>query len=712
MRPIAAIFTLISCLLSSVALLAQSPPSAPSSSVPRLINISGVFRPADGQPLARTEMVTLAIYADERGGAPLWQETQAVEPDASGRYSLLLGATERDGIPLAVFASAEARWLGIAWARPGESEAARTRLTFVPYAVRAIDADTLGGRPASAYQLAGGPETPGKRAEPAGDPEPSPKAVLPGIVNTLAKYVNGADVGSSAVYEANGMVGVGTTSPADALHVRFNNSNGAFTGYAVQNLGGTTASYSGMLFYDQNGALGQFQGFNNATHEYRINNVASSSSSFNGTINFMTGSTSRFFVGTGGNIGIGTTLPTANLEVSNALSGSSLTNVFSTAYANSGGAGAFIGRHARGTSGAPTALLSGDNLAAFLGRGFGATTFGSGGGGMFVRAAENWTDSAQGTSLVFNVTPTGGTIPFTVMNVTPSGDIGIGTPNPQASVNVVRNGESLIEADAYGINGPSAGFFAAGARGTTLAPTAVQTGDLLGFFATGGHDGTGIAGPGGVIGMVAAEDWTATAHGGAVGILSTPLGTVNPVIYVGVLPNGNVGIDTPLDVNGIPTALDRLQVFGDIRVGTSGTNGCLKNVSGTGLVGTCSSDRRLKKNITPFDPVLDKVAALQPVHYFWRVHEFPDRHFGKDQASGLVAQDVEQVLPELVETDQDGFKAVNYSQLPLLSIQAIKELKSENDALKQHVAELEPLKQRVAELERLMKELLVTAGRR
>ena len=59
------------------------------------------------------------------------------------------------------------------------------------------------------------------------------------------------------------------------------------TGLAVQNLGNTATSYSGMLFYDQNGALGQFQGFNNVTHEYRINNIASSPRS----INFMTGST-------------------------------------------------------------------------------------------------------------------------------------------------------------------------------------------------------------------------------------------------------------------------------------------------------------------------------------------------------------------------------------------------------------------------------------
>jgi hypothetical protein len=65
-----------------------------------------------------------------------------------------------------------------------------------------------------------------------------------------------------------------------------------------------------MLFYDQAGALGQFQGFNNATHEYRINNIAS-----NGSINFMIGSSSKFYVANSGNIGLGTTTPAQKLSV-------------------------------------------------------------------------------------------------------------------------------------------------------------------------------------------------------------------------------------------------------------------------------------------------------------------------------------------------------------------------------------------------------------
>ncbi len=98
---------------------------------------------------------------------------------------------------------------------------------------------------------------------------------------------------------------------------KFTDPGGATTGLAVQNLGNTATSYSGTLFYDQFGALGQFQGFNNVTHEYRINNIArvTPGGAFNGSINFMLGGASKFIVAPNGNIGIGTTAPSALLEV-------------------------------------------------------------------------------------------------------------------------------------------------------------------------------------------------------------------------------------------------------------------------------------------------------------------------------------------------------------------------------------------------------------
>jgi hypothetical protein len=107
------------------------------------------------------------------------------------------------------------------------------------------------------------------------------------------------------------------------------------------------------------------------------------------------------------------------------------------------------------------------------------------------------------------------------------------------------------------------------------------------------------------------------------------------------------------------------------------------------------------------------------VRYYWRSEDFPSRHFGNSRAYGLIAQDVEQVLPELVATDGDGYKAVDYSELPLLTIQAVKELKAENDALKTRVADLEELKtenvalkQRLTEIEKLLTQVLGNSARR
>ena len=63
--------------------------------------------------------------------------------------------------------------------------------------------------------------------------------------------------------------------------------------------------------------------------------------------------------------------------------------------------------------------------------------------------------------------------------------------------------------------------------------------------------------------------------------------------------------------------------------------------------------------------------------------------FGGSQSFGLVAQEVQQVMPELVTEDQQGSKAVRYNKLPLLLLQAVKELKAENETLKEKLASQE-----------------------
>ena len=170
-----------------------------------------------------------------------------------------------------------------------------------------------------------------------------------------------------------------------------------------------------------------------------------------------------------------------------------------------------------------------------------------------------------------------------------------------------------------------------------------------------------------------------------------------------VRENGNVGI-------GTTNPPDRLSVLGDIRVGTLGTNGCIKRNDGNTIAGTCSSDVRFKRDITSFPNLLNKVAQLRPVHYYWRAAEFPLKHFGDAQAYGLVAQEVEQVLPELVSEDEQGYKQIDYSKLPLLLLQAVKELKAESDQLKpqqelltRQQAEIAELKARLRTIERTLR---------
>jgi Chaperone of endosialidase len=290
-------------VIGAAPLLAQQTSSPTTTAVPRLIRVTGFFRPADGRPVAPVEQITFAVYAEEAGGTSLWQETQSVAVEANGQYSVLLGATRTEGVPPEIFASGDAHWLAVRVERPGERDQPRVRLTSVPYALRASDADTLGGKPASAYVLASPPaSTPTATG--------SSDVILSGTPNFLAKYVSSTDIANSTVYEVGGSVGINTSTPLDTLHVRFNNTSGAFTGIAVQNLGNTTTSYSGMLFYDHTGQLGQFQGFNNVTHEYRINNIA-----FGGTINFMTNSISRFMINNDGRVGIGTPTPSSALDV-------------------------------------------------------------------------------------------------------------------------------------------------------------------------------------------------------------------------------------------------------------------------------------------------------------------------------------------------------------------------------------------------------------
>ena len=119
--------------------------------VPQLLKFNGILQDAEGRPRTGTFGITFAIYAELSGGAPLWQEVQNVLVDPQGHYEVVLGVTKSEGVPAQVFASGEPRWLGVQANLPEEVEQPRVSLVSVPYALKAGDAGTLGGLPASAF---------------------------------------------------------------------------------------------------------------------------------------------------------------------------------------------------------------------------------------------------------------------------------------------------------------------------------------------------------------------------------------------------------------------------------------------------------------------------------------------------------------------------------------------------------------------------------
>jgi Chaperone of endosialidase len=101
--------------------------------------------------------------------------------------------------------------------------------------------------------------------------------------------------------------------------------------------------------------------------------------------------------------------------------------------------------------------------------------------------------------------------------------------------------------------------------------------------------------------------------------------------------------------------------------------------------GNCPSDARLKTNIQPFPNVLDKLTQLQPVHFDWKSSAPPELRGGSGRQYGFIAQDVEKVFPEMVSMGEDGYRRVNYGQLPYLLLQGVRELKANNDTLRAEV---------------------------
>jgi len=467
------------------AALAQ-PAAKTTATVPRLVQFSGALTAAGGQPLSGVVGVTFSLYEEERGGAPLWMETQNVQADGNGRYTAMLGATRNDGIPAEVLASEQGRWLGV---QPqGETEQPRVLLVSVPYALKAGDADTLAGRPASAYLLAAGSSTSAQPAGPSGVAQPAqpladvsvktgarakPALTSAGTTNYISKFTDASgDTGNSIMYQNGSNIGVGTTAGAISMDIR-PTATSPFAQLGVAQ----TVDYMTLFASDTYGPAFYWD----PTKALRLGTGGTGLYNANGFIEYMR-------IQPNGYVGIGTQTPGATLEVD----GNGPKTIFGQTASTTGIALAGTATATTGSTTGVAGTVSSPNGAGVSG--YNSATSGTGVG---VSAGA---DSPVGSGLfAYNNATTGQAVGVSAESASPAG-IGVLGQDDQPGGVGVGGYSGATTGGGLGLNGYSASTAGIGVNGYAGAATGTGIGVQAGVTSPQGiallanANGGGLAG--------------------------------------------------------------------------------------------------------------------------------------------------------------------------------------------------------------------------
>jgi hypothetical protein len=239
--------------------------------VPHLVNFSGLAIDAHGKVVTGTAGVTFAIYSQQSEGVPLWLETQNVQPDSKGNYTVQLGATKSDGLPLQLFSSGEARWLGVRV--NGGEEQPRVLLLSVPYALKAADAETVGGLPPSAFVLAApvstGSTLTAAPIAPSSSPSALPAVGGSGTTNYIPIWTDSSDLGSSILFQSgsgsSARIGIGLNNPLFTLDVKGSVLSRGLLELATTNFATPAKGYNSQPFNLESSA------YSSSTNAYTLN---------------------------------------------------------------------------------------------------------------------------------------------------------------------------------------------------------------------------------------------------------------------------------------------------------------------------------------------------------------------------------------------------------------------------------------------------------
>ncbi|TAM48014.1 MAG: tail fiber domain-containing protein [Acidobacteria bacterium] len=367
--------------------------------------------------------------------------------------------------------------------------------------------------------------------------------------------------------------------------------------------------------------------------------------------------------------------------------------------------------------------------------GTGATgVYGSGTGGIGVHGESGSDDGVYGHS----------STSYGVSGVSDSGngvygqDVGVGNDGCVgcATAGVVGNSKTNNHSGIVGNNTGGAGGvgvyglgdYAIDGLGTTYGVYGQGPTGVYGAGAAAGVSGKSTSGAG-VIGTSSGNDGVTGTSSSGYGVHGQS--SSNEAVYgqnTTTLNDGCVGCPTAGVVGYSPSA-SAAGVYGNNAgggagvVGTGGTgvrgtgsgngvegNGDVDGVVGRGsqygvycvgngaYIGSWSnvSDIRFKRDVVTLADALDKVLELRGVSFFWRREEFPDKPFEPGPQIGFIAQEVEQVYPEVVSTGPDGFKTLDYSKLTPILTEAIK---AQQAIIEKQRSELDEVEERLARLE-------------
>ncbi len=711
--------------------MASAQPVTPTA-VPNLIRYSGTLKDAQGAAVSSTAAgVTFAIYKQQDGGAPIWMETQTVTPDASGNYSVLLGSTTATGLPADLFSQEEQRWLGVQV--QGQAEQPRVLLVSVPYAFKAHEAETLGGKSVSDFVLANGTDS-SANAPNSNQASSSAANNVPAVTGQIQKGAasDGPTNFSGSTTDQIVMVTQSGTGAGISAIAGTNAVFGEATGtsgnvYGVQGVATGTGGVA--LFGNANSPVGGtygMKGSSTSTSGTGIHALASSTTGstigVSALVNSPQGTAAVFNNAGGGNILVGQNNGVAKLTVD----GSGDVNASGTFTGDGSGLTGIAFSNLSGTlassqfSGAYSNAVALSNTSNVY-YGNGSNLMGVVGG--------------TGTASYIPIWAASTSLSSSVIYQSSAGKLGIGTTTPAAELDVnghvnVSDTYNIDESPVVGIGSSSDAnlFVGVGAGQNNVAGQGTQ--NVFSGYNAGNSNTTGqgnvFSGAGAGIGNTSGS-WNIFS-GLVAGYFNT---TGNGNIYIGYeaafhnttgnnnLYLGNLGCPYPCTESGT------IRIGGDDTLGygpqtaayiagiygATSSSGIPVYINSNGHLGTMTSSLRFKEQVRDMGDSTAALMKLRPVTFLYK----PEYSKGdRTLQYGLIAEEVAKVYPELVAYDNDGQPyTVRYQYLSTMLLNEVQKqyrraeaqaevIKTQEQKIDSQQSQIEKMQQRLSRLEALI----------